>query len=1531
MQRFILLVLAISGFAINSFSQTITTSSISGSPFCASSIFNVSYSITGSFSSGNVFKAQLSDANGNFTSPIEIGSVASILSGFVPVTMPPNQGSGAGYRIRIISSDPVLVGSVNDTDLTIYSLGISMPTFVGTALCAGQAFNIDYSIQNSCPFPNTPLNVFTAQLSDPTGSFAIPTVIGTSQSGVSGTINAIVPSDVLDGTSYRIRIVSSNPGLGLISPTNSVNLTINAYAINAPILAGNSFCQGEPISINYSVKNGCLFPSSNAFTAQLSNSTGSFSSPINIGSVFSDNSGIISATIPAGTLAGTAYRIRVVSSNPTIIVSPDNGSNITVNASVGNPAIFGSNTWNVYAYAGTAAPISINTYLGTYTEDKLSFDTNDRWVASTQPSAANASSGLAYTGCPVFGSKYSISFKRTNFICGYYQIDIPFQDEWLTLFVNGVQVFQNNDYTGNLQSNVWTGFLGSASTVEFQLINFDADGQLKIAFNAAPSPLVISDPTFVCSSATTSLKASSSLPLTYAWTPTANLTPSNGIGANVTAALTATTTYTVTGTDLSTGCSVSGIVTSTVVTPATIPTISITSIPSTICSGVTTSTLKASGANTYTWSPSTGLSSTTGNIVTANPTSNTTYTVTGSTGCQSATNTATVTVQPTPISPSTVFGSGTWNVYCHNNTSLSDYYGYYTENNLNIKTASRWTAESGPSTANSSSGLAYSGCTVNNAKYSMSFKRTNFICDYYQIDIPYQDDGVKLLINGVQVFQNNSFTPSLQTNVWTGFLYPSATVEIQFVNLQFSGQLEVLIGRSPSVPQTVNSDITICPGSTANLSATSSISGATYSWFIDNNASGTITFSPNAFVANPQLQTTSSTPLSNYMVTNILTDVAGTGCTTSKNFIVTVANIATTAVNPISPTNFVTDCTNVGVTLTASGANTYTWSPSTGLSSTSGFSVIAKPLVTTTYTVSGSNNCTSQSASTTVTVSSVPLSSSFPTGTWNVYGFNSTSVGADYQGFYTENGTGPSGLNFDTRTRWSSNDVPSNANSSSGITWQGCPMNSRGTSLSFKRSGFACGLYQIDVPSHIDGFSLLINNTKVAEHNGGGDNHNTIWTGILNSNSTVEWQLVRNGNRAYLQANFTLITQPSDQSLWTGSTNNDWFNSANWCNGIPTAATDVLIPAAGVQNMPVINAAGAVVRNLIINPAIPSGVFTTTIPAATLTMNAFNLDVYGSWTNNGAFIPNAGTVNFVGARSGNIISSSSTQTFNNITINNSNGITISSGVHLVSGVVTLTKGIITQNATLKIMKGASVSGATNASYIEGSVSKIGNTAFTFPVGKGDLYRPISITAPVATTDEYRAQYFNVNPNGNYPIAQRASTLDRISAAEYWILDRIAGTSNVSVTLSLGSNSEDVTNLNSLKVAVWNGSLWTDQGNGGANGTTTAGAIISARPLAVYGPVTIGDKLTVGLEDSLPTKADLSIYPNPAINSASIELNGALFSLLSITNSVGQEINCHYSVGSSKVEIDTSNLTSGLYVINLFTNQKPSKIKLLIQR
>ena len=105
-----------------------------------------------------------------------------------------------------------------------------------------------------------------------------------------------------------------------------VNFAIIPIIIQISSISGSAFCPGDEVTVDFTVT-GSFF--NNIFTAQLSNASGGFASPVTIGTLSGTTSGTIHAVIPASTPAGSGYRIRVVSSSPEIAGS-DNGNNITV-------------------------------------------------------------------------------------------------------------------------------------------------------------------------------------------------------------------------------------------------------------------------------------------------------------------------------------------------------------------------------------------------------------------------------------------------------------------------------------------------------------------------------------------------------------------------------------------------------------------------------------------------------------------------------------------------------------------------------------------------------------------------------------------------------------------------------------------------------------------------------------------------------------------------------------------------------------------------------------------------------------------------------------------------------------------------------------------------------------------------------------------------------------------------------------------------------------------------------------------------
>lgn len=111
-----------------------TTGTISGSPFCVTATSGTSitipYTITGALGITNQLTAQLSDASGSFASPISIGSLTTTAtSGNISGTIPAGTANGSGYRVRILTSDPVSTGASNTANLTVGTGPVNVTSF----------------------------------------------------------------------------------------------------------------------------------------------------------------------------------------------------------------------------------------------------------------------------------------------------------------------------------------------------------------------------------------------------------------------------------------------------------------------------------------------------------------------------------------------------------------------------------------------------------------------------------------------------------------------------------------------------------------------------------------------------------------------------------------------------------------------------------------------------------------------------------------------------------------------------------------------------------------------------------------------------------------------------------------------------------------------------------------------------------------------------------------------------------------------------------------------------------------------------------------------------------------------------------------------------------------------------------------------------------------------------------------------------------------------------------------------------------
>ncbi len=120
-----------------------------------------------------------------------------------------------------IASDPGFgIDDIRITGTLPAQPALSTGTATGNPWCPGENITVEFTATGAF----NPGNVFTAEMSDLSGSFANPVVIGSLAGDTSGIINAAIPSSVQIGTGYRFRVVSSNPAL--VADDNGADMTV---------------------------------------------------------------------------------------------------------------------------------------------------------------------------------------------------------------------------------------------------------------------------------------------------------------------------------------------------------------------------------------------------------------------------------------------------------------------------------------------------------------------------------------------------------------------------------------------------------------------------------------------------------------------------------------------------------------------------------------------------------------------------------------------------------------------------------------------------------------------------------------------------------------------------------------------------------------------------------------------------------------------------------------------------------------------------------------------------------------------------------------------------------------------------------------------------------------------------------------------------------------------------------------------------------------------------------------------------------
>jgi archaellum component FlaF (FlaF/FlaG flagellin family) len=208
-------------FVIKGASLNLAVTSVSGTQFCQGDSMVVNYSAAGTYNTGNVFTAQLSNAAGSFSAPVNIGMVSSTVSGTINCVVP-TVPFGAGYRVRVSASNPAQSGSDNGTDLTIGAINATITPGGPMSFCQGGTVLLIANSGTGLTYQWT-LN----------GNNIAGATTSSYTANASGNYAVIITSGTCTSTSSSVSVSVSPLPSAVITPSGSTNL-----------------CQGETVTLS---------------------------------------------------------------------------------------------------------------------------------------------------------------------------------------------------------------------------------------------------------------------------------------------------------------------------------------------------------------------------------------------------------------------------------------------------------------------------------------------------------------------------------------------------------------------------------------------------------------------------------------------------------------------------------------------------------------------------------------------------------------------------------------------------------------------------------------------------------------------------------------------------------------------------------------------------------------------------------------------------------------------------------------------------------------------------------------------------------------------------------------------------------------------------------------------------------------------------------------------------------------------------------------------------------------------------------
>jgi hypothetical protein len=283
--------------------------------------------------------------------------------------------------------------------------------------------------------------------------------------------------------------------------TTSFNVSRIRIAVNSP--AVSSWNELDAVSIS-NIANGGTIGSNqticNQTPSQLTNIDSAFVGDPTVVYQWQDStasgtwqniSGATSATYQPPTLTQTTYYRR----KATLGAAVDYSNTVTLTLILNNTAAPpGVNQWIFYGYSGYSLDLTGVTLYGSYSRNTVSFQTDTSWCSSCSP--ANAT---GWAGCALGADNFTLVAKRVGFPAGPYTLQVPFHDDGLRTYKNGVQIFQTNGCCGT--STVFNiGYLGANDSLEIRVAEGGGGAGMTVLLNIQQlTPGTIAGNATICS------------------------------------------------------------------------------------------------------------------------------------------------------------------------------------------------------------------------------------------------------------------------------------------------------------------------------------------------------------------------------------------------------------------------------------------------------------------------------------------------------------------------------------------------------------------------------------------------------------------------------------------------------------------------------------------------------------------------------------------------------------------------------------------------------------------------------------------------------------------------------------------------------------------------------------------------------------------------------------------------------------------------------------------------------------------------